>query len=417
MIENNDKNDENLEPDFSEEKSSEKPDIDELAKSFSIEDPQAAPPDEEIPELDDLAIEDPQEAGVDKKGKKSDEQLQEINISDEVPSLDLDIKEESVSEKQDEETETDKLGDDAESLDLESIFLDDETDEKEKPVPEDLDVPEDSLPDEEDGGVPAMDVPDIPSDSMFGEDDTSGAPDFSPEEEPEKEQEVSQPEPLFEAPGDDSAGDMDFSLEEPEPEQKIPQPEPLFGEEETPVDSETREESASVTEHEPAPKKSKKEVKKAAKTARPRKKSKVPLLLFILAVGAGLVYYFGFLQKEKSRVAAGPPRPRPVTKLMPEADKTTPQVDIPYVYPRARNVQKDVNEGVVTYVYEASNDVSSLHYFYKNRMASMEYTVKSDECKMEEDYAYLVFVRDGKNLSVFIKKSVNKTNVIVSYVE
>lgn len=152
---------------------------------------------------------------------------------------------------------------------------------------------------------------------------------------------------------------------------------------------------------------------------KPKKKRK-PLLLFflILIITGGGYFYFGILgpgQKKpvdrKTTVKTRMPQKQPLM----QAKK--PIYVNPYVFSEAENLKKDENEGIITYVFNSSADIHAVRNFYKNKLISMNYRLKTDEYEPGKNFAHLIFSKINKICSVVIKGDSDGTDVIVSYVK
>ena len=146
-----------------------------------------------------------------------------------------------------------------------------------------------------------------------------------------------------------------------------------------------------------------------------KKKSKLPLILFLLIIIAGALYYFSSMGKKKEDLIVKKPV---IKKQVKEATEViSKKIQSPYLYVNAENVQKDISEGIITYVYDTTAELDTVQKYYKQKLVFLEYNLKTEDYKTGNTYAHLIFTKGDKNCSVFLRSRDNKVNVIVSYIE
>ncbi|MFC2092233.1 hypothetical protein ACFLTD_05620, partial [Elusimicrobiota bacterium] len=164
--------------------------------------------------------------------------------------------------------------------------------------------------------------------------------------------------------------------------------------------------------------------KETVKEESDKKKSKIPIFAFIFIVIAGGSYYYFFMNKKDilpSPRVTTPPIRRTVRQPSEDINRIekAPHEDIqsPYVYTAAQDVQKEMSEGIMTFVYGTNADISIVKKFYMQKLIYMDYELKSDYIDSLSEYAHMVFSKNGKDCSVVLKKKDGSLKVVVSYVQ
>jgi hypothetical protein len=147
------------------------------------------------------------------------------------------------------------------------------------------------------------------------------------------------------------------------------------------------------------------------KPKRQKGKSKLPQILFLLLLVAGAGYYFLFMKNTKP-VAVKTPVRQQLRKTVVKKPSLKPVVKIedPYIFSGAGNIQKDVNEGIITYVYDTDATFNDVQEFYRQKIKEFNCVIKMDDFKPGRKYAHLVFSEKGKDYS-------NKVCVVMSHVQ
>ena len=373
-----------IDPGFNDDDNNDKPDIDEIAQSlgdddliFEEPDPQDADGDIEIPGLEPVGSEpepgtgEPPAAAVfDIDGSLSpDESLPELGEADMgLPDAELNMEEDAPIPL---EEETLPITDD--DLQLEDSIMTD-------PVGQQEDVLEDIADIGSSGDLEEVNL------DEFNFDDDSGLPES------------------LEGMDSDPAIDQQINAITSE-----------FEEEETISDVQAVKDAPK----QPADEKIKK--KKGSK-----KLLKILIPVFILLAGGGYYLYMGQSKgQSKSKPDNQYSRRKKIVKKRSAAGKTTDSgtmdsreaVKNPYIYSFAENIQKSMEDGIVTYVYETKSDIGPIAEFYRSRLVSNGYKLKVQDYDEGRDYAHLIFSRSGKDCSVILKKKRGVVAAVVSYIE
>ncbi len=261
-----------------------------------------------------------------------------------------------------------------------------------------------------------LEIPDLEQIGDIDHEEKKHVPDDKPPAEPESEE----PEKIdlssisFDLNGEEqeSKSTAEIPADQP-PEQGISEPPPpeisepaLVKDVIQPADKSAEQPPVPITETTPA----------FEEDIKPKKKkSKLPLILFLLIVIAGALYYFSSMEKKKEDLIVK----KPVIKkqLKETTEVISKKIQSPYLYVNAENVQKDISEGIITYVYDTTAELDTMQKYYKQKLVFLEYNLKSEDYKIGNTYAHLIFTKGDKNCSVFLRSRDNKVNVIVSYIE
>lgn len=417
----------NLEPDSPENKEKkekkEKPDIEELAKSFgeSEQKEQIEPEKTDIPSLDEPGIGEAKES--ESIPEKEENDVQEISLSEENLSLKPDV-DEKTNESDDKDPE--KIDLDDISFDLEESEIEDKANE----LPVENAGISDTIKDDPEhmGGDTNRKEPVIPDLDLSGGPETSqdvpGLDEKSPEleevdldnivipstEELAPTEEIPVPPVEGGTPSKELANGEEALTPPLEEEPK----EVLSKKEEVSVPSPERKDvpAEQLSDAEEASIPAEEETKKGVPV---EKKSKAPMLLALLLIAAGGVYYFGVMEKKEPRVTVK--RPPVKTEIEKVVKKQEVQIRNPYVYPGTGDVQKDTSEGIITYVYNTDAAIKAVYNYYKNKMNEMGYVLKSDDFKTDSEYAHIVFSKEKKDCSIIIRQQNGSVSTVVSYVE
>ncbi|MBN2407011.1 MAG: hypothetical protein JXJ19_04890 [Elusimicrobia bacterium] len=154
------------------------------------------------------------------------------------------------------------------------------------------------------------------------------------------------------------------------------------------------------------------EITKGAEMKSGKKKGKSSVFLIVLLVlaAAGGAYYYFYMGGKKSAPAVKAVE-KPVT-----ASREDEKPADPYVYTGVNNFQRDINEGLVTYVYKTDAPLDKVYEYYKNKMISMKYTLKTDKFEQEDKYAHIVFTKNEKDCSILIISKDGKVSAVISFV-
>ncbi len=143
-----------------------------------------------------------------------------------------------------------------------------------------------------------------------------------------------------------------------------------------------------------------------------KKKSKAPVLILAVVIVIAAGSYFMFLRKEKEvatvKIAS--------VQIQEQIQKPVKPLS-PFVYLTAQNVQKNISEGITTFVYDTSSGIESVRNFYKEKLSYLNYSLKIDDFKADGNYSHMVFAKGDKNVSVVLRGMNDRVIVVVSYVE
>jgi len=467
----NDEKDKGLNPEESEEKKEkkEKPGIDDVAKSLGGEDSKGSENSEDIniPGLEELGAEIAEDKSEE---KKIPDEPAEFSISEDDKPLEIDSVHETGDEDKEQKPETEVSEDERIELPPQSDEpFDISSDPESAPEPEsdqlniNEDSHEDSMGDDEDDALSGLDEIDLSGISFDEEED---AEEEEPEPEPQRE-EIND-EDFAIKPGDSDniqsdtedetaedliAGDgdipspleeeFDVSQEIPDgeidldgsPLDDIPSPDGDIDEpgegpplSETPVNEqeaaeepaaeESDEDEAAAEEDEVSSEESdeKKVKQKKKKTKKPSgKKSKLPLLLLLLLIAGGAFYYFNNMASIETTPPARVPARNLAVAPAQKAEAQTPPAS-PFVFPESQDIQKDVSDGIATYVYDTSADFETVRKFYRDKFAAMGYSLSTDDYSQDKSFSYMLFEKD-KKYSIVIRKRQDRVSALVSYAD
>ena len=154
-----------------------------------------------------------------------------------------------------------------------------------------------------------------------------------------------------------------------------------------------------------------------------KKKSKIFIFFFILLIAGGAGYYYLNTMIEKSPEQPVEFTPAPAVVQEPpekplEEEKTDPRDISPYLYLNAENIEKDLSEDIVSFVWNTSDDLSRVREFYKSRMPAMDFSIEKDDFNLQEHIAHLVFASEERGLvAVILTEEEGVVSAQVSHID
>ncbi len=364
--------------------------------------------------LDDISLDDLQEvpdkpAGEKEPSGEPEEEPEEAPETPEVPEG------AAPGPEDDEETED-------ESFNLDDISLDDFKDIS-PDTPGDEDIEDFDLEsfniDDEIEALTSGDAP--PSDDL-------------PEDLKEDPGDLPEPGGVFDLTGEeieDTPGEKDTETPSTEPVPEVSEPvrEESLPEDESPEDpgaeEETREEDPG---EDPSGNESEKDetgeeendADEDDKLSGKRRSRVLPVLILLILAGAGVYYYHTEVQEIEfisSMVPGPPPRAPEVPEDEVRVEPSRREPAHPLAYYDARGLFRDRRDGVTSLTYEAPASLGDVRAYYRENLSARDYSITVDELRADEEYAYMVFTRDGRDMHIILREESGRVSAYLSYLD
>ncbi|MGM0567948.1 MAG: hypothetical protein ACQESB_01880 [Elusimicrobiota bacterium] len=156
------------------------------------------------------------------------------------------------------------------------------------------------------------------------------------------------------------------------------------------------------------------------------KKKKFKFFLFfffilLIAGGAGYYYLNTIIERSPEEPVDFTPAPAVVEEADEkplEEEKKDPREISPYLYLNAENIEKDLSEDIVSFVWNTSDDLSRVREFYKSRMPAMDFSIEKDDFNLEDHIAHLVFESEEKGVvAVILTEEEGVVSAQVSHID
>ncbi|MFH1416372.1 MAG: hypothetical protein ABIH89_09850 [Elusimicrobiota bacterium] len=147
------------------------------------------------------------------------------------------------------------------------------------------------------------------------------------------------------------------------------------------------------------------------------KKKKTKLLIIIPAVliAGGIAY---FMVSGRAKKAEPVQVRQPVKQSIPvKPEPKLKEKESPYIFNEAENTKKYANEGITTYVFDTAGSIEEVQNYYRQKMLFMDYKLATSDYKSGSTKMKLVFSKEGKDCSVYLRERRERVVGVVSYVE